>query len=169
MTGGKKMATITLNINGKNWTGAIADTSMPLLWALRDIVGVTGTKYGCGIEVCSACVVLADGSLVKTCTENVANFVGKKVVTIEGLADLPAAGASGVTGRMLQDMWVETQVPQCGYCQSGMLLAVYALLRRTARPSDADIDTAIRNICACGTYPRVRDAIKQLTNQPIAA
>lgn len=163
------MATITLNINGRNWTGDVADTSMPLLWVLRDFVGVTGTKYGCGIEVCSACVVLADGSLTKTCTENVANFIGKRVVTIEGLADLGIAGSSGVTGKMLQDMWVDTQVPQCGYCQSGMLLAVYALLRRNARPSDADIDAAIRNICACGTYPRVRDAIKKLTHQPIAA
>src|SRR5690242_12569617 len=108
------MTAITININDKNWTGEVADTSMPLLWALRDLVGITGTKYGCGIEVCSACVVLADGALTKTCTENVANFIDKRVVTIEGLADLPAAGSSGVTGRMLQDMWVETMVPQCG-------------------------------------------------------
>lgn len=163
------MTSMTININGQSWTGDVADTSMPMLWALRDIVGLTGTKYGCGIEVCSACVVLVDGSLTKTCTENVANFSGKRVVTIEGLASQPAAGASGVTGKMLQDMWVDTQVPQCGYCQSGMLLAVYALLRKTAKPTDSDIENAIRNICACGTYPRVRDAIKKLTGQAVAA
>lgn len=163
------MTAISLNINGKTWSGDVPDTSMPLLWVLRDIAGFTGTKYGCGVTVCSACVVLADGSLTKTCTENVANFVGKKVVTIEGLAALPAAGSSGVTGKMLQDMWVDMQVPQCGYCQSGMLLAVYALLRKTAKPSDSDINSAISNLCACGTYPRVRAAIKKLTGQAVAA
>lgn len=163
------MTAISLNINGKTWSGDVPDTSMPLLWVLRDIAGFTGTKYGCGVTVCSACVVLADGSLTKTCTENVANFVGKKVVTIEGLAALPAAGLSGVTGKMLQDMWVDMQVPQCGYCQSGMLLAVYALLRKTAKPSDSDINSAISNLCACGTYPRVRAAIKKLTGQAVAA
>jgi len=163
------MASITLNINGQNWTGNVPDTTMPLLWVLRDIAGFTGTKYGCGVTVCSACVVLADGALTKTCTENVANFVGKKVVTIEGLAALPAAGSSGVTGKTLQDMWVSMQVPQCGYCQSGMLLAVYALLRSKAKPSDADIDLAIQNLCACGTYPRVRNAIKTLTGQAVPA
>jgi isoquinoline 1-oxidoreductase alpha subunit len=163
------MATITLNINGQNWTGDVADTTTPLLWVLRDLVGFTGTKFGCGVTVCSACVVLSNGSLTKTCTETVANFVGKKVVTIEGLAALPAAGSSGVTGKMLQDMWVTMQVPQCGYCQSGMLLAVYALLSKIAKPTDADINSAIANICACGTYPRVRAAIKTLTGQPVAA
>ena len=168
-TGSERMTSITINVNGRNWTGDVADTSTPLLWVLRDRVGATGTKYGCGIEVCSACVILADGTLTKTCTENVANFIDKKLVTIEGLADMPPAGSSGVTGKMLQEMWVETQVPQCGYCQSGMLLAVYALLRSKPRPSDADIDQAISNICACGTYPRVRDAIKTLTGQAIAA
>ena len=163
------MASITLNINGQNWTGDVPDTSMPLLWVLRDIVGKTGTKYGCGVTVCSACVVLAGGSVTKTCTENVAHFVGKKIVTIEGLGDLGMAGTSGVTGKMLQDMWIDMQVPQCGYCQSGMLLAVYALLTRAAKPADADIDAAVSNLCACGTYPRVRNAIKKLTGQAVAA
>lgn len=163
------MTTITMTINGQKWTGDVADTSMPLLWFLRDVAGLTGTKYGCGVEICAACSVLIGGSVEKSCDETVADAMGDGVVTIEGLAAMPAAGSSGVTGKMLQDMWVDTQVPQCGYCQSGMLLAVYALLRRNAKPSDTDIDSAIRNICACGTYPRVRDAIKKLTGQPVAA
>lgn len=160
------MATITLNINGQPVQANVADLSTPLLWVLRDIVGLTGTKFGCGVTVCSACVVLADGSLTKTCTEAVSNFTNKKVVTIEGLAALGQAGSSGVTGKMLQDAWVDVQVPQCGYCQSGMLLAVYALLKRVAVPTDADINT-IANLCACGTYPRVRAAIKKLTGQAV--
>lgn len=161
------MALLTLNINGQKITADMADTSTPLLWVLRDVLGYTGTKYGCGVTVCSACVVLANGSLTKTCTESVSNFKDKKVVTIEGLASLPAAGSSQVTGKMLQDAWVDMQVPQCGYCQSGMLLAVYALLMRTAAPTDADINAAISNLCACGTYPRVRDTIKKLTGQTV--
>lgn len=160
------MATITLNINGQAVQANVADLTTPLLWVLRDIVGLTGTKFGCGVTVCSACVVLADGALTKTCTEAVSNFTNKKVVTIEGLAGLGPAGASGVTGKMLQDAWVDVQVPQCGYCQSGMLLAVYALLKRVAVPTDADINT-IANLCACGTYPRVRAAIKKLTGQAV--
>lgn len=161
------MAIITLNLNGQNVTADVPDTAMPLLWVLRDIVGLTGTKFGCGVTVCSACVVLVNGSLTKTCTENVANFVGKKVVTIEGLAALPAPAGSNVTGKMLQDAWVDMQVPQCGYCQSGMLLAVYALLKQKPVPTDADIDAAISNLCACGTYPRVRATIKKLTGQAV--
>lgn len=163
------MATMSMNINGRDWTGEVADPSMPLLWMLRDVVGITGTKFGCGIAICSSCVILIDGVLTKTCTEGASSFQGRRLVTIEGLADLPAAGASGVTGHMLQEMWVETQVPQCGFCQSGMLLAVYALLLDKPAPTDADIEAAIRNICACGTYPRVRDAIRRLTGQALAA
>jgi isoquinoline 1-oxidoreductase alpha subunit len=158
------MPSITLNINGKNWTGDVPDTSMPLLWVLRDIVGLTGTKYGCGVTVCSACTVLVDGSLTKTCTENVANFVGKKITTIEGLSDAPAT-PGGVTGAMLQQAWIDNQVPQCGFCQSGVLLAVMALLRKVAQPTDAQINSAIQNLCACGTYPRIRAAIKQVAGQ----
>lgn len=163
------MATMTMNINGREWTGDVADPSMPLLWLLRDVAGLTGTKFGCGISMCSSCAILVDGVLTKTCIETAASFAGKKLVTIEGLADMPAAGASGVTGRMLQDMWVEMQVPQCGFCQSGMLLAVYALLLAKPAPTDPEISTAIRNICVCGTYPRVRDAIRRLTGRHMAA
>ena len=163
------MATMTLNINGQDWTGEMPDPSMPLLWFLRDVVGITGTKFGCGITQCSSCVILVDGVITKTCTEPAGSFAGRKLVTIEGLANMPAAGTSGVTGRMLQEMWVQAQVPQCGFCQSGMLLAVYALLLGKAVPIDAEIDAAIRNICACGTYPRVRNAIHRLTGQALAA
>lgn len=159
------MANLSFNINGKSVQAEVADTSTPFLWVLRDVIGLTGTKFGCGVTACSACVILADGALTKTCTENAANFTNKKVVTIEGLAGLGAAGNSGVTGKMLQDAWVDMQVPQCGYCQSGMLLAVYALLRKVSAPTDADINSAIANICACGTYPRVRATIKKLTGQ----
>jgi isoquinoline 1-oxidoreductase alpha subunit len=168
------MPLITLNINGKSMNVDVDSTSTPLLWVLRDMVRhpdtgqpLTGTKYGCGIVYCSACVVLVDGNLSKTCQSPVSGFTSKRIVTIEGLGDLPAAGTSGVTGKMLQDAWVDVQVPQCGWCQSGILLATYALLRRVAKPSDADINSSISNICACGTYPRVRRAIKLVTGQPV--
>jgi isoquinoline 1-oxidoreductase subunit alpha len=164
---GEKMA-ITLDVNGSP-NPADGDTSTPLLWVLRDHLQLTGTKYGCGVAACSACVVLSNGSLVKTCNSAVSNFLRSKIVTIEGLSALPVAGSSGVDGEALQKMWVEVQVPQCGFCQSGILLATYALLKRVAKPSDADINAAIGNLCACGTYPRIRAAIKRLTNQPVDA
>ena len=144
-----------LSINGQTCTlnDATADPSMPLLWALRDVLNMTGTKFGCGVAACGACTVLVDGQAVRSCVTPLASVAGKAVRTIEalGTADKPHA---------LQAAWVAHQVPQCGYCQSGMLMAAAALLAKTANPSDADIDAAITNICRCGTYPRIRAAIK---------
>jgi isoquinoline 1-oxidoreductase alpha subunit len=126
---------------------------MPLLWALRDVLHLTGTKFGCGVAACGACTVLVDGQAQRSCVTPLAAVAGKRIVTIEALgsADRP---------HPLQTAWIAHQVPQCGYCQSGMLMAAAALLAKTALPTDADIDAAITNICRCGTYPRVREAIK---------
>jgi isoquinoline 1-oxidoreductase alpha subunit len=126
------------------------ETDMPLLWALRDELGLTGTKYGCGVAQCGACTVLLDGEPVRSCTLPVSAAIGRKVTTIEGLGGKSA----------LQKAWIEKQVPQCGYCQSGMLMAATALLARKPRPTDADIDASITNLCRCGTYPRIKSAIK---------
>ena len=124
---------------------------MPLLWVLRDVLNLTGTKYGCGVAACGACIVLIDGEAVRSCVFPAGQVQGKDVRTIEGLgADGPHA---------LQVAWIEQQVPQCGYCQSGMLMAAAALLAAKPDPGDADIDAAITNICRCGTYPRIREAI----------
>ncbi len=144
-----------LSVNGQTRTldDAAVDPTMPLLWALRDVLNLTGTKFGCGVAACGACTVLVDGQALRSCVTPLSAVVGKSVRTIEALGtpDRPHA---------LQSAWVTHQVPQCGYCQSGMLMAAAALLAKNANPSDADIDTAITNICRCGTYPRVRDAIK---------
>ena len=126
------------------------ETDMPLLWAIRTEAGLTGTKYGCGVAQCGACTVLLDGEPVRACSIPVAVVSGRKVTTIEGLGGKSA----------LQKAWIEKQVPQCGYCQSGMLMAATALLARKPRPTDADIDAAITNLCRCGTYPRIKSAIK---------
>jgi len=128
---------------------------MPLLWAIREQAGLTGTKFGCGIGACGACTVLIDGMPVRSCVTPVESVAGRSVTTIEGLA--PSEGLHAV-----QEAWIEHQVPQCGYCQSGMILAVASLLERNAHPSDADIDAAITNICRCGTYERIRGAIHSL-------
>lgn len=136
-------------INGKA-VELDVETDMPLLWALRDELGLTGTKYGCGVAQCGACTVLLDGEPVRSCTLPVSAAIGRKVTTIEGLGGKSA----------LQKAWVEKQVPQCGYCQSGMLMAATALLARKPRPTDADIDASITNLCRCGTYPRIKSAIK---------
>ncbi|NBT92981.1 MAG: (2Fe-2S)-binding protein [Betaproteobacteria bacterium] len=136
-------------INGKAVELDI-ETDMPLLWALRDELGLTGTKYGCGVAQCGACTVLLDGEPVRSCTLPVSAAIGRKVTTIEGLGGKSA----------LQKAWIEKQVPQCGYCQSGMLMAATALLARKPRPTDADIDASITNLCRCGTYPRIKSAIK---------
>ena len=140
-----------LNINGKN-TKTDADPNMPLLWWLRDELNLTGTKFGCGVAACGACTVHVEGQAVRSCVTPLASLAGKKILTIEslGTADKPHA---------LQAAWIAEQVPQCGYCQSGMLMAATALLQRKPKPSDADIDEAMTNICRCGTYQRVRAAI----------
>ena len=144
-----------LNINGQTRTLADAsvDPAMPLLWALRDVLMLTGTKFGCGVSACGACTVHVDGQAARSCVTPLAAVAGKRIVTIEALGtdDKPHA---------LQTAWVKHQVPQCGYCQSGMLMAASALLAKNPNPNDADIDLAITNICRCGTYPRIREAIK---------
>lgn len=141
----------SLTVNGRKYTGT-ADGDMPLLWMLRDVLGLTGTKYGCGINQCRACTVLLDGSPARSCTTNAGSVGSKAVTTVEGL---------GAISARLQQAWVDEQVPQCGYCQSGVLMAAAALLAKTPQPSDSDIESAIRNLCACGTYPRIRRGIKR--------
>jgi isoquinoline 1-oxidoreductase alpha subunit len=140
-----------LTINGKT-VDVDVDPGTPLLWAIREQVGLTGTKYGCGIAQCGACTVHIDGKAVRSCVMPVEAAQGKKITTIEGLA---------VDGKLsrVQQAWVEHDVPQCGYCQSGMIMAVAALLKEKPHPTDADIDAAITNICRCGTYQQVREAI----------
>ncbi|HTO07308.1 MAG TPA: (2Fe-2S)-binding protein [Myxococcota bacterium] len=128
------------------------ESEMPLLWALRDQLGLTGTKYGCGVSYCGACTVLVDGKAVRSCVLPVAAAEGHEVTTIEGLA-------SGGTLHRVQQAWLEHQVPQCGYCQSGQILAAAALLDANPKPSDAEIDAAMTNVCRCGTYGRIRAAI----------
>jgi isoquinoline 1-oxidoreductase subunit alpha len=140
-----------LTING----GSIeinVDPGMPLLWAIREHAGLTGTKYGCGIAQCGACTVHIDGAAVRSCVMPVSAAVGRQVTTIEGLA-------SGGVLHKVQKAWVEYEVPQCGYCQAGMIMAVAALLRDKPKPTDADIDATITNICRCGTFQQVREAI----------
>jgi isoquinoline 1-oxidoreductase alpha subunit len=131
-----------------------ADPTMPLLWVLRDLLGLTGTKYACGISVCGACTVLVDGEPLRSCTTPVAAVEGKQITTIEGL--------SSERSHPVQQAWIEEQVPQCGYCQSGQILSAVALLAHTPHPSDADIDKAMSGVlCRCGTYPRIRRAIRR--------
>jgi isoquinoline 1-oxidoreductase subunit alpha len=144
---------LDLQINGKAVT-VDAEPEMPLLWVLRDLLGMTGTKFGCGVGECRACTVRIDGHAMPSCQVNVGGVAGKKIQTIEGL---------GAPGKLhaLQEAWIAEQVPQCGYCQSGMLMAAAALLDKTPKPTDAQIDEAMVNICRCGTYQRVRTAIKR--------
>ena len=144
------MAAVRFRVNGKD-RQLDADPSTPLLWVLRDHLGLTGTKYGCGIAQCGACTVHFNGSPVRSCMIPLDSVAGGEIVTIEGLS----VGGDHI----LQKLWAELNVPQCGYCQSGILMAAAALLKNNANPSDADIDSAITNICRCGTYPRVRAAI----------
>ena len=150
---------LTLNINGKA-VNAVADPAMPLLWLLRDVLNMTGTKFGCGVAACGACTVKVDGQAVRSCVMPVSAVVGKRIQTIEAL------GAPGKP-HALQLAWIAEQVPQCGYCQSGMLMAASALLDKTPKPSDADIDAAMTNICRCGTYQRIRLAIKRAAGIPM--
>lgn len=146
------MASITLKINNKNYT-VEADPKMPLLWTIRDLVGLTGTKYGCGIAQCGSCTIHLDGNPVRSCSLPTAAAVNKNITTIEGLSEN--------NSHPIQIAWIKEQVPQCGYCQSGQIMAAAALLKRNSNPSDKDIDAAMQgHICRCGTYPRIRKAIK---------
>lgn len=141
-----------LNING-SLTEVGNDTEMPLLWALRDIAGLKGTKFGCGIAACGACTVHIDGEPVRSCQVPIGEVEGA-VTTIEAMGT-----ANNLS--ILQQAWIDEQVPQCGYCQSGQLMAASALLRENPKPSDTDIDEVMTNLCRCGTYPRIRAAIKR--------
>ena len=153
-------SSITLNINGKA-VQVTADPAMPLLWLLRDVLNMTGTKFGCGVAACGACTVRVDGAAVRSCVVPTSSVEGKRIQTIEALGTLEKP-------HPLQMAWIAQQVPQCGYCQSGMLMAASALLDKTPKPTDADIDAAMTNICRCGTYQRIRLAIKQAAGLPIA-
>lgn len=146
------MSAISFKVNGKTQR-VEADPSTPLLWVLRDHLGLTGTKYGCGIAQCGACTVHLNGEAIRSCQVPLDGLAGAEVVTIEGL--------SRAGGAKLQALWAELNVPQCGYCQAGMLMSAADLLKKTPKPSDADIDGAMANICRCGTYPRVKAAIKR--------
>jgi isoquinoline 1-oxidoreductase alpha subunit len=147
---------ISLSINGQSHNADVED-STPLLWVLRDTIGMTGTKYGCGIAQCGACTVHIDGVAMRSCSIPVSAVAGKKVTTIEGIAQNGKLSA-------VQQAWLDHDVPQCGYCQSGMIMAVTALLKEKPKPTDADIDAAITNICRCGTYQQIRAAIHAAAN-----
>jgi isoquinoline 1-oxidoreductase subunit alpha len=140
-----------LTINGQSMEVNV-NPSTPLLWAIREQVGLTGTKYGCGIAACGSCTVHLDGAAVRSCIVPVSAAVGKQITTIEGLAN-------GAVLHKVQKAWLDTDVPQCGYCQPGIIMAVAALLKATPEPTDADIDAQITNICRCGTFQQVREAI----------
>ena len=142
---------IALSVNEKTYNLDVEDDT-PLLWVLRDTIGLTGTKYGCGIAQCGACTVLIDGAPTRSCQAPLGSLAGRSVTTIEALAQ---------NGKLhpVQQAWIDLDVPQCGYCQSGMIMAAVALLRDKPKPTDADIDAAVTNICRCGTYQRVRAAI----------
>jgi isoquinoline 1-oxidoreductase alpha subunit len=143
---------LRLNVNGVDHDLDVPD-SMPLLWAIRDVIGLTGTKFGCGIAACGACTVHVDGEARRSCVLPVNDVVGKKITTIEGLAPLEKP-------HPVQVAWVAHNVPQYGYCQSGQIMAAAALIAHKPAPTDADITTAMTNICRCGCYPRIKDAIK---------
>jgi len=146
----------TLQINGKSMT-VDAPNDTPLLWVVRDHLGLTGTKFGCGMALCGACTVHLDGAPARSCQTPLSAAVGKKITTIEGVGATPV-------GKAVQNAWMAVGVPQCGYCQSGMILAAVALLKRTPKPTDADIDQTITNICRCGTFQQVRAAIHAAAN-----
>jgi len=147
---------ITLTINGTAHEVDV-EPDTPLLWVIRDAVGLTGTKYGCGIAQCGACTVHVNGEAVRSCSLPVSDAAGKQITTIEGLA------ADGKLHKV-QQAWIDQDVPQCGYCQSGMIMAVTALLKQKPKPTDADIDAAITNICRCGTYQQIRAAVHAAAN-----
>ena len=146
-----------LTINGKSINVEVDDDT-PLLWAIRENVGLTGTKYGCGIAQCGACTIHIDGVAMRSCGISVSEAVGKQITTIEGLA------ASDGALHKVQQAWIKNDVPQCGYCQTGMIMAVAALLKDKPKPTDKDIDETITNICRCGTFQQVREAIHAAAN-----
>jgi len=151
---------ITLEINGKKQEFDITP-DVPLLWALRDVAHMTGTKFGCGMALCGACTVHVDGEATRSCVLPVAAVVGKQVTTIEGIGATKA-------GQAAQQAWLDSEVVQCGYCQSGQIMSASALLAKNQSPTDADIDAAMSgNICRCGTYPRIREAIKSAAQSPL--
>ena len=151
-----------LNVNGKR-VKVDVPADMPVLWVLRDVIGLTGTKFGCGIAACGACTVQLDGQAIRSCVTPVSAVTGKRITTIEAIGESPA-------GKKIQDAWLALDVPQCGYCQSGQIMSASALLAKNGSPSDADIDTAMSgNICRCGTYARIRAAIKQAAGAPAVA
>jgi isoquinoline 1-oxidoreductase subunit alpha len=144
----------TLRVNGQEHDLDVPD-DMPLLWALRDVIGLTGTKFGCGVALCGACTVHLDGRPIRSCITPVASVVGKSVTTIEAIGDTPS-------GKKIQEAWLGIEVVQCGYCQSGQIMSAAALIEKNPNPTDSEIDAAMSgNICRCGTYPRIRVAIKQ--------
>jgi len=146
------LSTMTLNVNGHDYQVNVSDPSMPLLWVIRDLIGLTGTKYGCGIEVCGACTVLIDGQREHSCVFDASSAVGRKIVTIEGLSPDRSHPA--------QAAWIAHQVPQCGYCQSGMLMSVAGAINAGHR--GAEILPEVGNLCVCGTYQRIKEAITTL-------
>jgi isoquinoline 1-oxidoreductase alpha subunit len=150
------IAMANLTVNGKSFDVDV-EPDTPLLWAIRENVGLTGTKYGCGIAQCGACTVHVDGVAVRSCGMLVSEAVGKQITTIEGLAGNGAL-------HKVQQAWIASDVPQCGYCQSGMIMAVAALLKEKPKPTDKDIDEAITNICRCGTFQQAREAIHAAAN-----
>jgi aerobic-type carbon monoxide dehydrogenase small subunit (CoxS/CutS family) len=151
-----------VEVNGKSFI-IEADPSTPLLWVIREELGLTGTKFGCGIGACGACSVHVEGEIARSCSIPVAAVAGKRITTIEGIA------APNGTLHPVQQAWIDAQVPQCGYCQSGQIMAAVALIKKTGLPSPAHIDQMMTNICRCGTYPRIRKAILAATGQAAAA
>lgn len=145
---------VTLQVNGKEHYLDVPD-DMPLLWALRDVVGLTGTKFGCGVALCGACTVHLDGHAIRSCITPVGSVAGKPITTIEAIGETSS-------GKKIQQAWLNIEVVQCGYCQPGQIMSAAALIESNPNPSDAEIDAAMSgNICRCGTYPRIRAAIKQ--------
>ncbi|MFK8102443.1 MAG: (2Fe-2S)-binding protein [Saprospiraceae bacterium] len=145
------MAEFQLSVNGKSFKVDVEE-DMPILWVVRDVIGLTGTKFGCGVAQCGACTVHLDGRPIRSCSTPVAVAVGKKITTIEGIGEK--------TQHVVQQAWIEEQVPQCGYCQSGQIMSAVALLKENSNPTDEDIDLAMQgNICRCGTYVRIKKAI----------
>ncbi len=157
----------TFKVNGVE-RNVDVEPEMPLLWVLRDELGMTGTKFGCGIASCGACTVHVNGSAVRSCVLPVSAVEGQEITTIEGLAyaaeDNNPADSNAVSLTQVQQAWIDHQVPQCGYCQSGMVMAVSSLLASNPNPTDAEIDASVTNVCRCGSYPRIRRAIRAIAN-----